>query len=99
MIITYKRCICCGANLGDRLKLFCDICSRVEKDGEEQELFEKHYHIKIDDLRDWEKRKAFLRKWDDFDLRARGTLEEWDKNPDKFLLGMFPGLIKRDVVR
>lgn len=78
MIITYYRCCCCGIRLEirDKTKLFCDSCSVIEKDEKERRLFEKVFRVKLEDLRNWEKRKAFLRTWDDFDLSFKSGIRE-----------------------
>jgi hypothetical protein len=49
--------------------LFCEKCKIIEKDTHERELFEKFYKVKIEELREWEKRKEFLRELDALDLK------------------------------
>jgi hypothetical protein len=51
--------------------LFCEKCKIIEKDTHERELFEKFYKVKIEELREWGKRKDFLREFNSFDRGIR----------------------------
>jgi len=77
-VVTYYRCCNCGKPFKekDRERVFCDACCRIEEDEEQRRVFEEFYKVRVSELKDWGKRVAFLRQFDDLDTRLWGPLEK-----------------------